>query len=44
MTVEVEFESLSKAKSFVPPVWFGTEVTSDNRYGNFRLAIDGLPQ
>ena len=31
---EVEFESEEQAKTFVPPVWFGEDVTFDGRYHN----------
>lgn len=41
--VEVEFNSVKKSKSFVPPLWFGLEVTSDLRYKNANLAQYGLP-
>ena len=37
-TVEVEFSSESQADEFVPPVWFGREVTGDARYTNAGLA------
>ena len=37
-TVEVEFSSESQANEFVPPVWFGREVTGDARYTNAGLA------
>jgi adenylate cyclase len=36
--VEVEFSSESQARSFVPPPWFGREVTGDSRYSNAALA------
>lgn len=36
--VEVEFPSEAAAGQFVPPDWFGPEVTGDPRYGNRRLA------
>ncbi|WP_170769523.1 CYTH domain-containing protein [Ruegeria lacuscaerulensis] len=41
--VEVEFETEADAKSFVPPEWFGAEVTEDKRYKNKTLAIKGVP-
>ena len=53
VTVEVEFkptESSSKkklkkmAKKFVPPDWFGEDVTEDKRYSNNSLAVNGLPK
>lgn len=31
---EVEFESEEQAERFVPPEWFGTDVTFDGRYHN----------
>ena len=31
---EVEFESEEQANTFVPPVWFGEDVTFDGRYHN----------
>ncbi|MBP9483819.1 MAG: adenylate cyclase, partial [Negativicutes bacterium] len=41
--VEVEFDSLEAAASFVPPNWFGHEVTADQRYKNANLAKSGKP-
>lgn len=32
--VEIEFESVEEANSFVPPDWFGEEVTNDPNYKN----------
>lgn len=43
LTVEVEFTSLEEAQSFIPPVWFGTEISTDPRYKNNHLAQWGLP-
>ena len=43
VTVEVEFESVEESVSFVPPSWFGREITSDSRYKNKNLALKGLP-
>jgi adenylate cyclase len=43
IVAEVEFESESDADSFIPPDWFGTEVTDDHRYRNGALATDGAP-
>ena len=31
---EVEFESEEEANAFVPPQWFGEDVTFDGRYHN----------
>jgi len=41
-TVEVEFNNLEQAESFVPPEWFGTDVTNDLRYYNNYLASKGI--
>ncbi len=37
--VEVEFPSEDAAKAFIPPPWFGQEVTEDRRYKNKALAF-----
>jgi CYTH domain-containing protein len=42
--VEVEFDSVEVSEHFVPPVWFGRDVTEDDRYKNKRLAVFGIPQ
>lgn len=39
MLVEVEFPSENAAKAFIPPSWFGKEVTEDERYKNKVLAL-----
>lgn len=36
--VEVEFDSIEAANSFVPPEWFGEDVTNDGRYHNSYLS------
>ena len=36
--VEVEFPDVERAKQFVPPVWFGREVTEDARFSYGTLA------
>lgn len=41
MLVEVEFPSEEAARAFVPPAWFGDEVTEDKRYRNRSLALSG---
>lgn len=41
--VEVEFDSTEEAARFVPPPWFGREVTEDPRYTNSSLARFGWP-
>lgn len=43
VTAEVEFPSTEAAERFVPPPWFGQEVTDDDAYKNRRLAVDGRP-
>lgn len=43
LTAEVEFPTEAAAEAFVPPAWFGTDVTGDARYLNLTLARDGLP-
>lgn len=43
MIAEVEFRSIEQAKSFLPPSWFGKEVTEDDRYSNRNLARWGIP-
>ena len=42
-TVEVEFDSEATAAVFVPPAWFGREVTHDPRWTNAGLARQGRP-
>ncbi len=42
--VEVEFDDEQTGRSFVPPSWFGREVTDDPRYKNSSLARYGLPE
>jgi CYTH domain-containing protein len=37
-TVEVEFGSVPEAMEFVPPDWFGAEITNDHRFSNLELA------
>lgn len=41
--VEVEFRSAAHAAAFVPPPWFGRELTGDRRFANQALAVDGAP-
>lgn len=40
---EVEFTSVNAMTAFVPPAWFGREVTDDGGYTNASLALHGLP-
>ena len=37
--VEVEFDSLDAANSFIPPGWFGEDVTESRKYHNSNLAL-----
>ncbi|MBV8967884.1 MAG: CYTH domain-containing protein [Verrucomicrobia bacterium] len=37
--VEVEFPSVASAEAFVPPAWFGAEITEDPDYRNANLAL-----
>ena len=38
VVAEVEFESEEEALSFVPPAWFGEDITKDKSYKNMMLA------
>lgn len=38
--VEVEFPSVDAAESFIPPSWFGEDVSHDRRFKNAVMAID----
>ena len=38
---EVEFPSIRDAESFIPPDWFGEDVTSNPRYHNVFMAYEG---
>ena len=40
--VEVEFSSVEEADNFIPPVWFGEEVTHSGKYHNSYLSQHGL--
>ena len=42
--VEVEFPTEADAENFMPPDWFGREVTHDPAYTNAALSQDGLPE
>lgn len=43
--VEVEFPNISESKRFIPPYWFGKEVTTDIRFRGKSLAFsDSIPQ
>jgi predicted adenylyl cyclase CyaB len=41
---EVEFPNDEAAEKFVPPDWFGKEVTDDPRYNCRSIALNGLPE
>ena len=43
-TAEVEFENILESQSYIPPEWFGREITGDKRYKNKNLAMNGLPE
>lgn len=43
LLVEVEFQNLAEAEDFVPPDWFGRDVTDNVAYTNVALAIHGVP-
>ena len=36
---EVEFESVEDANAFLPPDWFGEDVTYDGKYHNSRMSM-----
>lgn len=36
--IEVEFSSIEEAENFIPPEWFGEEVTYDKKYHNSYLS------
>ena len=40
--VEVEFPDIQSADAFVPPAWFGADVSNDKRYRNSHLAFSNL--
>ena len=44
LQIEVEFVSEKEAKAFIPPYWFGQEVTLDSSHRNYHLAKYGSPQ
>ncbi len=43
MVAEVEFPTTLEADLFVPPDWFGPDVTADGRFGNANIAKAGFP-
>ena len=36
--VEVEFPDVKAANEFIPPAWFGKELSSDKRFSNYHLS------
>jgi len=40
---EVEFSSVEESRHFIPPPFFGREVTEDKSYKNAALAVHGMP-
>lgn len=40
--VEVEFSSVEEAENFIPPEWFGEDVTNSGKYHNSYLSQHGL--
>lgn len=41
---EIQFENVEEANEFKPFKWFLKDVTSDKRYKNASLAVNGLPE
>ena len=41
LLAEVEFPTEEKANAFLPPAWFGEEVTYDSRYHNSNMSLRG---
>ncbi len=44
ITTEAEFPSLEAAEAFVPPEWFGKDVSEERAYKNTSLSLYGLPK
>ena len=42
LLVEVEFNSIEYANSFIPPEWFGEDVTYDKKYHNSNMSKEIL--
>lgn len=40
VVAEVEFDSVEEANSFVPPAWFGEDITENKTYKNMVLALN----
>lgn len=43
INAEVEFSSMDEAEEFIPPKWFGREISMDRRYSNASLSVYGAP-
>lgn len=43
MLAEVEFENESDALTYIPPAWFGKDVTNNPEYHNSNMATGSLP-
>ena len=43
IVAEVEFRSEEESSSFIPPGWFGREITEDEGFKNKNLALTGIP-
>ena len=42
LLVEVEFDTVEEANNFVPPAWFGEDVTNSGKYHNSYMSAHGL--
>lgn len=42
--IEKEFDNHEEAVAFIPPPWFGREVTYDESHSNYSLAKHGTPK
>jgi CYTH domain-containing protein len=43
IVAEVEFDDEDAARAWMPPAWFGREVTGEAAYANRSLSVHGLP-
>jgi len=43
IVAEVEFDDEAASRAWMPPAWFGREVTGQAAYANRSLSVDGLP-
>jgi len=43
IVAEIEFDDEESSREFMPPAWFGREVTGRPEYANRSLSVDGLP-